>query len=122
MSEPNVTGAATGLSDDAASGLAYFTLIPAIVFLVVAPYNQSAKVRFHAWQSIFLAAAMFVVYVGLSILGMIPGINLLDILLFPLVGIGFFVLWLITILQAFQGKRFRIPVLAQFAEKQAGGL
>ena len=120
MGEQNVQGAATGLSEDAASGLAYFTIIPAIVFLVVAPYNQSAKVRFHAWQSIFLAAAMFVVYVGLSFVGMIPGVNLLDIVLFPLVGIGFFVLWIIAILQAFQGKRFRIPVLAEFAEKQAG--
>ena len=120
MSEPNITGAASGLSEDAASGLAYFTLIPAIVFLVVAPYNQSAKVRFHAWQSIFLAAAMFVVYVGLSILGMVPGINLIDILLFPLVGIGFFVLWIITMIQAFQGKRFKIPVLGDYAEKQAG--
>lgn len=120
MGEPNVQGAATGLSEDAASGLAYFTVIPAIVFLVVAPYNQNPKVRFHAWQSIFLGAAMFVVYVGLSIVGMVPGVNLLDIILFPLVGIGFFVLWLITIVQAFQGKRFVIPVLGAYAEKQAG--
>jgi uncharacterized membrane protein len=120
MGEPNVQGAATGLSDDAASGLAYFTLIPAIVFLVVAPYNQSAKVRFHAWQSIFLAAGMFVIYVALSIIGMIPLLNLVDIVLLPLVGIGFFVLWIITMLQAFQGKKFKIPVLGAYAEKQAG--
>ena len=55
MAEPNATGATTGLSDEAASGIAYLTFIPAIIFLVVAPYNTSPKVKFHAWQSIFLA-------------------------------------------------------------------
>lgn len=120
MSEPNVQGAATGLSEDAASGLAYFTLVPAIVFLIVAPYNQSAKVRFHAWQSIFLAAAMLVIYAGLSIVGLIPLVNFIDIVLLPIVGIGFFVLWIITMLQAFQGRRFKIPVIGDYAEKQAG--
>ena len=120
MGEPNVQGAASGLSEDAASGLAYFTLVPAIIFLVVAPYNQSAKVRFHAWQSIFFAAAMFVIYVALSMVGLIPVLNLVDIVLLPVAGIGFFVLWIITMLQAFQGKRFRIPVIGAYAEKQAG--
>ena len=33
---------------------------------------------------------------------------------------GFFVLALIAMIQAFQGKRFKIPVLGDFAEKQAG--
>ena len=50
----------TGLSDNAASGLAYVTFIPAIIFLVVAPYNQNAKIRFHCWQSIFLGIACVV--------------------------------------------------------------
>ena len=36
----------TGLSDNAASGLAYVTFIPAIVFLVTAPYNQNQRIRF----------------------------------------------------------------------------
>ena len=43
----------SGLSDNAASGLAYITIIPAIIFLVVAPYNQKPEIRFHCWQSIF---------------------------------------------------------------------
>ena len=40
--------AQTGLSDNAASGLAYLTIIPAIIFLVVAPYNQNSTIRFHS--------------------------------------------------------------------------
>ena len=63
----------SGLSDNAASGLAYFTLIPAIIFLVVAPYNQKANIRFHCWQSIFLGIACIVVDV---ILTMIPVVGL----------------------------------------------
>jgi uncharacterized membrane protein len=53
-----------GLNENSTCGLAYLTFIPAIIFLVTAPYNQNANVRFHSWQSIFLTvaaiAAMFV--------------------------------------------------------------
>lgn len=117
------TNAATtsGLSDDAASGIAYLTIIPAIIFLVVAPYNTNPKVKFHAWQSIFLGCAWIAVWIILAIIGVIPGLNLIDLILFPVVGIGFLVLWLIAMIQAFQGKRFSIPVVGGFAAKQAGG-
>lgn len=110
----------TGLSDNAASGLAYLTFIPAIVFLVVAPYNQSSSVRFHSWQSIFLGVGWCAVWVALVIVGMIPFVNFIDVVLFPVIGIGFFILWLITMINAFNGKRFKIPVIGDFAEKQAG--
>ncbi len=46
--------AQSGLSDTAAGALAYVTIIPAIVFLLVEPYNKNSFVRFHAWQCIFL--------------------------------------------------------------------
>ncbi|MGA9060300.1 MAG: hypothetical protein WB341_01410 [Terracidiphilus sp.] len=120
MTEPNAVGATSGLSDDAASGIAYLTFIPAIIFLVVAPYNTNPKVRFHSWQSIFLAGAWVAVWIVLAIIGVIPFLNFIDLFLFPVAGIGFLVLWLITMIQAFQGKRFKIPVLGQYAEKQAG--
>jgi uncharacterized membrane protein len=108
-----------GLSDTAASGLAYLTFIPAIIFLVVAPYNQNPRVRFHCWQSIFLAIVWAAICIALMIVGVIPFLNLVDLILWPVLGIGFFVLWLIAIIQAFQGKRFAIPVLGGLAEKQA---
>jgi len=65
----------TGLSDNAASGLAYITFIPAIIFLVTAPFNQKPIVRFHSWQSIFLTIAWFVVHVALLIVGRITFIG-----------------------------------------------
>lgn len=111
----------TGLSDSAASGLAYVTFIPAIIFLVVAPYNQNSTVRFHSWQSIFLGIAWIAVWIVLAIVGMIPFVNFIDILLFPLAGIAFLILWIIAMVNAFQGKRFKLPVIGELAQKQAGG-
>ncbi len=116
MAEPNAVGASAGLSDDA-SGLAYLTFIPAIIFLVVAPYNQTAKVRFHCWQSIFLAAAWFCVWVINMVMAFVPIIGwLVALVLF----LGLVALWLITMIQAFQGKRFMIPLIGNLAAKQAG--
>src|SRR3954452_9966484 len=45
-----------GLSDNAAGAIAYVTIIPAIIFLLVEPYNRKRFVRFHAFQCLFLAA------------------------------------------------------------------
>jgi uncharacterized membrane protein len=117
MAEPNATGASSGLSDDAASGIAYLTFIPAIIFLVVAPYNTNPKVKFHAWQSIFLSGAWICLWVLDIVLAFVPIIGWILMLLLAL---GLFILWLICIIQAFQGKRFVIPVLGPLAEKQAG--
>jgi uncharacterized membrane protein len=111
----------SGLSETAASGLAYLTFIPAIIFLVVAPYNQNPRVRFHAWQSIFLSIAWMAVWIALVIVGVIPVLNFLDLVLGPIVGIGFLILWVYTLVQAFQGKQFKIPFLGDFALKQAAG-
>ena len=120
MADTNATGATSGLSDDAASGIAYLTFIPAIIFLVVAPYNTNPKVKFHAWQSIALAVLGFVIGIVLAIVGMIPFVGLVDLILAPIVWVGFLILWLIVMIQAFQGKKFVIPVIGPIAAKQAG--
>jgi uncharacterized membrane protein len=109
----------SGLSESATCGLAYITFIPAIIFLATDPYKQSANVRFHSWQSIFLTIAYIVIRIGLIILGHLPFIGLLLIPVSLLIGLGFFILWLIVMIKAFNGQRFKIPVVGDFAEKQA---
>ena len=111
--------AQTGLSDNAASGLAYLTFIPAIIFLATAPYNRNANVRFHSWQSIFLTIAYIVVHVGFFVPDRIPFIGLMMIPVRLLIGLGFFILWLVVLIKAFNGQRFKIPVIGDLAEKQA---
>lgn len=112
----------TGLSDSAASGLAYITFIPAIIFLATAPYNQKPLIRFHSWQSIFLTIAYVVVRIVLIILGHFPFLGLIFGLVGVLIGLGFFILWLIVLIKTFNGQMFKIPVIGDLAEKQAGNL
>jgi uncharacterized membrane protein len=111
----------TGLSDNAASGLAYVTIIPAIVFLAVAPYNQNRTIRFHSWQSIFLFVACIAIDIALGVLLKIPFLGFMTLLLWPLVGLAFFIVWILCVIKAFNGQRFKLPVIGDLAEKQAGG-
>jgi uncharacterized membrane protein len=36
-----------------------------------------------------------------------------------LLGLGFFVIWLVLVVKALQGERFTLPVIGGFAELQA---
>src|SRR5690349_15714318 len=61
-----------GVTDNVAGMLAYFTIIPAIVFLVLEPYNRNRFIRFHSFQSIFFAVAWTVIWIALGIFAHIP--------------------------------------------------
>jgi uncharacterized membrane protein len=67
-----------------------------------------------------LCVAWFALWICLVIIGVIPVLNFLDIILFPVLGIGMFILWLILMINAFNGKRIKIPFLSDLAAKQAG--
>ena len=122
MTEPNTNGAAAGLSDNAAGAIAYLTFIPAIVFLIVQPYNKSAFVRFHAWQSILLSVAAVVIDI---VLGIVLGILLLTLsfllhmLIWRLIELAWLIVWIVCIVNAAQGKRFKLPWIGAWAEQQA---
>jgi uncharacterized membrane protein len=118
--QPPQTQPSTGMTEDGTCGIAYLTVVPAIIFLVTAPYNQNPKVRFHAWQCICLTIAAVALSILLQFLWVIPGINLLNIFIEPVVFLGIGILWLIAMINAFQGKIFKIPVIAGFAAKQSG--
>jgi uncharacterized membrane protein len=120
---PTAAAGSSGLSANAAAALAYILLIPAIIFLVIEPYNKIPLVRFHSFQSIALCVVWFAVWVVMTILGMvlifIPFIHLLLAPLFFLIGLGVFILWLITIMKASKGEFYKIPFIGDFAMKQA---
>jgi uncharacterized membrane protein len=124
---PQPVAASSGLSTNAASALAYVTVIPAILFLIIEPYNKTPLVRFHSFQSIGLAVVWFVLWVAIFVISMVfafvPGLHFITIFLFPLLHfalmIGLFILWLITILKASKGEWFKLPVIGDFAMKQA---
>ena len=112
----------TGISDNGAGAIAYITIVPAIVFLVMPPYNASSYVRFHCWQSIFLNIVGFVFWIGLAIVTLVGlfFVPFLVMIVRLVIFLGLFALWLVCVLQALNGKRFKLPVIGALAEKQAG--
>ena len=120
---PPVAAAGAGLSENAAAAIAYITIIPAIIFLVIEPYNKIPFVRFHSWQSIGLCVAAFLLQICISIVEIavhfIPGIILLFSLVHLAVALGLFLVWLFVILKASKGEWYKLPFIGDFAEKQA---
>ncbi len=120
---PPAPPVAAGLSEKAASALSYVLgIITGVLFLVLEPYNKSRTVRFHAFQSIFLNVAWFVVWIAFSmftgITGRIMGFWLIG-LLWPVLGLAWLVLWIYMIVSAYQGKTVSLPIIGPLARKQA---
>jgi uncharacterized membrane protein len=50
----------------------------------------------------------------------IPIFGWLTLLLWPIIGLAGFVIWLVLVLKAYQGQMFKLPIIGDLAEKQAG--
>jgi uncharacterized membrane protein len=104
--------AGSGMSENVASGLSYvLTWITGLIFFLV---DKRPEVRFHAMQSIAFGLLWFLIAVVRPYLPF-PLDALLGVLWFV-----FFVTWIILMIQGFQGKHFKLPVIGDFAEQQAG--
>ena len=116
---------AAGLEENLACALCYaLGLLTGVLFLVLAPHNQNRLIRFHAFQSIFLAIAWIVVYIGISIVSIIllpiPLLGaILSLLLHMGAFLGIFILWLMLMYKAYNKERWVLPVIGPLAEKQA---
>ena len=111
-----------GMTDNVAGMLAYVTIIPAIIFLVIAPYNRSRFIRFHSFQCIFFAVAWTALWIVLSFIVHIPFLGWLTILIWPLVGLAGFIIWIVLLLKANQGQMYKLPFIGDMAEKQANAM
>ena len=108
-------------SDNLMGALAYVTVIPAIIFLIIDPYKNNPFIRFHSFQSIFFCVAWIAIWIAMMVLGGIlsmVGLGILVGILSFVVGMGFFVLWIVLLIKAFQGQQFKLPVVGDFAQKQ----
>ena len=120
---PPPPAAGQGLSSNAAAAISYITFIPAVIFLVVEPYNRDRFVRFHAWQCI----ALTIVAVGIGILFAVLNVIGFHILwwMFMLIRLAIrlilFVFWLIALIKASQGQWYKIPIVGDLAVSLAGG-
>ena len=107
------------MADNVAGMLAYVTIIPAIIFLVMEPYNRNRFVRFHSFQNIFFCVGWIALWIALSVVGMIPVLGWMTLLLWPLVGLGGLIIWIILLIKANQGQMWKLPFIGDLAEKQA---
>ena len=110
-----------GMQANTAAGLSYVVgWITGLIFFL--GEKQNRFVRFNAMQSILLYAAVTVIYIVLGIVGgalLFSGLYGIVILLNSLVGLGAFVLWIILMINAFQGKYLKLPIIGDYAEKFA---
>jgi len=113
------------LRENFAGALAYITLLPAIVFLLLDPYRKNPFVRFHSVQCLlfWLASVIVAVLLRLAVLVLlfIPAVGpLLAVLLTATVALAAVISWIVLLVKAFQGERFRLPVISQLAEQYSG--
>ena len=119
---PAVAG---GMTDNVASALCYVLgLITGIIFLVIAPYNQNKRVRFHAFQSIFMHVAVIAIWFAMGIVFSIMfhimhSLTLLGLVIYPVLGLAIFGLWVYLIVSAYQGRTVVLPIIGPLAEQQA---
>jgi uncharacterized membrane protein len=111
-----------GLNDNTAGMLAYVTFIPAIIFLVMEPYNRSRFVRFHSFQCIFLFVVVAIVHFALGVVSAVPFMIFLTLPLHGLVSLATLILLIFLALKAGQGQRYELPVIGDLAEKQANAM
>ncbi len=101
----------TGLQPNLAAMLSYLAgVITGLIFFLIEKENKF--VRFHAMQSILTFGFFLVLNVAL---GMVPG----GWSMVSLVGIAQLIVWIVVLIKAYQGEKFKLPVVGDIAEKNA---
>jgi uncharacterized membrane protein len=112
----------TGMQANVAALLSYVLgWLTGLIFFLIEKENKF--VRFHALQSIILFGGWFVLSIAI---GMFMGV-------FATIGLGFlipvfslvngllalagFILWILLMVKAYQGEKFKLPVIGDIAEK-----
>ena len=105
----------TGLDENVAGLLCYVLgWVSGLVFVLLE--QKSKFVRFHAIQSIYVFGVLTVAFM---ILSWIPFIGWV---FSGLLGVLGFVLWIILMIKAYQGAKFKLPWAGDLAEKRVGPL
>lgn len=115
------------LSLDALLGaIAYLTLVPAIVLLLIPQTKRKKFLRFHAWQSIAFVSASAIIGLLARLLfaglGLFPfGGYLLGWLLAGVVSLALFFTWVLLVVKAVLGEAYELPWIGPLALRFAGG-
>ncbi len=112
MAENDLGPTSLGMKPNMAALLSYLAgLLTGIIFYLLEKENKF--VRFHAMQSIMTFGFFFVLNI---VLGFVPVVGWS---LMPLVGIVQLIVWIVLMVKAYQGERFKLPIVGDMAEKNA---
>lgn len=101
-----------GMQANVAALLCYLAgWITGLIFYLIEKENK--YVRFHAFQSLVTFGALTVLTI---ILSFIPVIGWA---LIPVLYIAELVLWIVLMVKAYQGDKFKLPIAGDMAEKNA---
>lgn len=111
-------------SENIAGALAYFTFVPAILFLSIDRYNKNQFVRYHSVQCLLVWIAALLAAIGLKLVGLLLSLipvagPLLVVLIWVTAGLAFLFVWLVLVVKALQGEIFQLPLLGAIAERYA---
>ncbi len=110
MENKDLGKSSTGMQPNLAALLSYLAgIITGVIFFLLEKENK--YVRFHAMQSIVTFGFFLVVNV---VLGFIP---IIGWSLMPLLGILQLIVWIILMVKAYQGEKFKLPIIGDIAEK-----
>jgi uncharacterized membrane protein len=108
-----MTNTTTALPENIAGVLCYVLgWISGVIFLILKP--RTSFIRFHAIQSTIVFGVLFVAWLASK------WIPVIGWLLALLVGILAFILWVVLMVRAYQGKWYKIPIAGNLAEKLMG--
>ncbi len=108
----------TGLTENVAGLLCYVLgWVSGLVFLLIEQENKF--VRFHAVQSIVTFGSITVVSIALSIIGLIPYLGVVFDIANWILGVLAFVLWIVLMVKAVQGTKYKLPWAGDIAEKRS---
>jgi uncharacterized membrane protein len=117
-------GKVGGLPENLAGALAYFTFLPAIVFLLLQPYRKNRFVRFHALQCLLFTGATILIALLLWLASLalfaVPVLGpLLVVLVAAVATLAATFAWLVLVIKAFQGATYKLALVGEFAEQYA---
>ena len=104
----------TGVEENVAGLLCYVAgWVSGLVFFLIE--KDSKFVKFHAMQSIITFVPLMIVW--LVVRGIFYLIPFVGWVITSLVGVLFLVLWIVLMIKAYQGEKFKLPVIGDLAEK-----
>jgi uncharacterized membrane protein len=103
------------MSENVAALLSYaLWWVTGLIFFLI---DKRPFVRFHAAQSIVVFGGLTIIRIAVGMLLMGSGMGFGLLVLISLLGV---VLWILLMVKAYQGERYRVPIAADLAEQMFG--